>query len=59
MVSHHAVDSLTTLGVGHIRHGTGVDDADVSLFVPAHGSHTHLLKHPSECGCLRKVQLTA
>ena len=43
VLSHHPVNSLTTLMIGHLRHRTSVDQADIRLFPLLSCAHAQLL----------------
>ena len=56
MLTYHPTDSLSTLMVSYLGHRTGVDQTDVGSLSFLNSPHTHILKHPTEGGCLREIQ---
>ena len=56
MVLHQAMDSLTTFLVGHLGHGTSIDDTNVRFLALAHRTHSRFLQHLSDGGSFREIQ---
>ena len=59
MLTHHSVNGLATLVVGHLGHRTSVNQADVGLLVLSRRAHPTLLKHLPEGRRLGEVQFAS
>ena len=59
VIAYHAVNGLPALMVGHFRHRTGIDKAEVGLFAFPGLRHAHISEHAGKGRCLREIELAS